>query len=162
MISNPCSVISFHWDYVERSPSPWTWLVYNSIFLLFWQSTTIAKQSRESNLIPRALSNLSPGGQVGQEPGKEVAKKEQPSICDKYVVFMLIICLSSKKVCQNHSVGVLMKYNSTSAVEKKFCWSGKIIFLVLNLLQWIKRYSARANNTFLLHFHFHFFVYFAF
>ena len=90
---------------------------YDSIFLLFWQSTTIAKQSRESNLIPRALSNSSPGGRVGQEPGKEVAKKEQSSICDS-VVFMLIICLSSKKVCQNHSVGVLIKYDSTSGVEK--------------------------------------------
>ena len=72
---------------------------YNSIFLIFWQSTTIAKQSRESNLIPRALSNLSLGGRVGQEPGKEVAKKEQLSICDN-VVFMLIIivCLLRKSV----------------------------------------------------------------
>lgn len=124
MISNPCSVISFHWHYVERSTSPWTWIVCNSFFLLFWQSTTIAKQFRESNLIPRALSNLSPGGRVGQEPGKEVAKKEQPSICDN-VVLMLIICLSSKKVCQNHSVCNLIKYASTSGVEKEFCRSAK-------------------------------------
>ena len=92
--------------------------MYNSVFLLFWENTTIAKQSRESNLIPRALFNSSPGGRVGQEPGKEVTNKEQPSICDN-VVFMLIMCLSSRKVCQNHSVGVLIKYDSTSGVEKK-------------------------------------------
>ena len=98
--------------------------MYNSIFLLSWQSTTIAKQSRESNLIPRALSNSSPGGRVGQEPGKEVAKKEQPSICDN-VVFLLMICLSSRKVCQNHSVGVLIKYDSTSGVEKNSAKVGK-------------------------------------
>ena len=29
-------------------------------------------------------------------------------------------------------------------------------------MQWIERYSARTNNTFLLHFYFHFIVYFAF